>query len=246
MPLNYDDGQSVFDNGTSTWDDAAQFPVAPAIGSQGDMFNRLKALIPRSWFTSSPNFDATLQGSSLALAMNWALIQYAVLQMRIKTAIDGFLDIVSLDYFGALLPRLTQESDASFRNRILANLFVKGPTRADMIRVLTILTGRAPAVFEPSNILDSGGYDSSAFFDCTGAWGDPLPYQSFVTAYRPSVGVVSLGEYDTVREWQDVSGYYSDPEQGSISDAAITAAVETTRALGTVVWLRIADNPVSP
>ena len=246
MPLNYDDGQSVYNNGTSRWGDGAQFPVAPAIGSQADMFNRLKALIPASWFKTSPNFDATLQGPALALALNWALVMYARLQMRIKTAVDGFLDIVSLDYFGTSLPRLTQEGDNSFRNRILVNLFIKGPTRRDMINVLVALTGRQPAVFEPNNATDTGGYDGGAFFDHEGAWGDPLPFQSFVTALRPATGNESLGEYDTVREWLDVGGYYSDPNPEAVSDAAIYAAVEATRALGTIVWLRIADNPVSP
>ena len=246
MPLNYDDGQSVYDNGMSTWDDSAQFPVAPAIGSQADFFARLKALIPASWFTASSNFDATLQGAAQALSLNHALVMYAKLQMRIKTAVDGFLDIVSNDYLGATLPRLAQESDASFRNRILANLFVKGPTRSDMAKVLTILTGRAPAIFEPGNAMDSGGYDVGAFFDSAGGWGGALQYQVFVTAYRPIVGDTSLGEYDTVREWQDVGGYYSDPQEGNVADAAIAAAVEATRALGTIVWLRIADGPVTP
>ena len=246
MPLTYDDNQSTYDNGTSTWDDAAQFPVASAIGSQADLFARVKALIPRSWFKGSPNFDATLQGAAYALSQIYALLMYAGEQMRIRSAADGFLDIVSNDYFGPTVPRLTQEGDSSFRNRILANLFVKGPTRRDMANVLTLLTGRVPAIFEPGNAHDSGGYDGAAFFDAAGGWGDPLPYQCFVTAYRPAVGDTSLGEYDSVREWQDVGGYYSDAPAESVSDAAIYAAVESTRALGTTVWLRIANNPVAP
>src|ERR1700758_1036086 len=159
MPLNYDDGQSIYDNGTSTWDESAQFPVAPVIGSPGDFLNRLKALIPRSWFKASPNFDATLQGPAWALSNAYAQITYAALQMRIKTATDAYLDIISNDFFGAALPRLGQETDASFRSRILANLFIKGPTRRDMSAVLTVITGRAPTIFEPSNTTDSGGPD---------------------------------------------------------------------------------------
>ena len=246
MPLNYDDNQSRYDNTTSTWDDSAQLPVAPAIGTQADFFARLKALIPRSWFKSSPNFDATLQGAAFALAQLYALLMYARQQMRIRSAVDGFLDVVSNDYFGPTVPRLTQEGDASFRNRILANLFVKGPTRRDMADVLMLLTGRVPTIFEPGTANDSGCYDGAAFFDAWGGWGDPLPYQCFVTAYRPAVGDTSLGEYDTVREWLDVGGYYSDAQAESVGDTAIYAAVESTRALGTTVWLRIANDPVTP
>ena len=246
MPLTNDDGQSVYDNNVSTWDDAAQFPTAPAIGSQADCFARLKALIPRSWFKASPNFDATLQGAAWALSRLYALLMYARLQMRIRSAADGFLDIVANDYFGAAMARLTQEGDTSFRGRILANLFAKGPTRKDMAHVLTLLTGNAPAIFEPGNAADSGGYDGGAFFDAAGAWGDPLAYQAFVTAYRPAVNDMSLGEYDSPREWLDASGYYSDAQPASVSDAAIAAAVESTRPLGTIVWLRIADAPIVP
>lgn len=247
MPLNYDDGQSRYDNGTSTWADSAQFPVAPVIGSQADFFARIKALIPRSWFAVSSNFDATLQAPALALSLNYAQVMYAKLQMRIKTSIDGFLDIVANDYFGATLLRLGQEGDDSFRNRILANLFVKGPTRKDMSNVLTLLTGRTPAIFEPSNPSDTGGWDAGGFyFDAQGGWGDPLPYQSMVTAYRPLVSDVSLGELDSYRFSLDGNGYWSDAQPESVSDAAIIAAVEATRALGTIVWLRIADQPVIP
>jgi hypothetical protein len=246
MPINYDDGQSVYDNNSSTWDPSSDFPTPPAIGSRADIFARLKALFPRSWFQKSPNFDATLQGPAWALSNAYAQITYAALQTRIKTATDGYLDLISNDFFGAGLPRLTQESDNSFRARILANLFIKGPTRRDMNAVLTLITGRAPSIFEPGNTTDSGGWGGGAYFDVAGGWGDPLPFQSFVTAYRPVVGSVSLGELSTYRFNFDTNAYWSDAQPGSITDAAIIAAVETTRALGTTVWLRILSQPVTP
>lgn len=246
MPLNFDDGQSVYDNGASTWDPITDFPTPPAIGSQPDMFARLKALFPRSWFQKSPNFDATLQGPAWALSNAYAQITYAALQTRIATATDGYLDLISNDFFGAGLPRLTQESDNSFRSRILANLFIKGPSRRDMSAVLKVITGRAPSIFEPSNTTDSGGWCGGFYWDAEGGWGDPRPFQSFVTAYRPVVGSVSLGELSTYRFNFDTNAYWSDAQPGSIADAAIIAAVETTRALGTIVWLRISNQPVLP
>jgi len=245
MPQNFDDGQSAYDSGASTWDAISDFPASPAIGSVADMFARLKALFPRSWFQGAPNFNATLQGPAWALANAYAQITYAALQARIRSATDGYLDLISNDFFGAGLPRLAQESDNSFRARILANLFVKGPTRRDMSAVLTLITGRKPAIFEPGNPTDSGGWNGGMYFDHAGGWGDPLPFQSFVTAYRPVVGSVSLGELSTYRFNFDTNAYWSDAQPGSITDAAIIAAVETTRALGSIVWLRILNQPAT-
>ncbi|WP_083615571.1 hypothetical protein [Paraburkholderia sp. SOS3] len=74
---------------------------------------------------ASPNFDATLQGPAWALSSIYAQITYAALQTRIATATDGYLDLISNDFFGTSLPRLTNEPDGDFRARILANLFVK-------------------------------------------------------------------------------------------------------------------------
>ncbi|CAE6838065.1 hypothetical protein [Paraburkholderia nemoris] len=218
-----------------------------AIGDQSDFFSRLKAQIPASWFKSSPNFDATLQGPAWAMSSIYAQITYAALQTRIKTATDGYLDLISNDFFGTQLPRLTNEQDGPFRARILANLFVKGPTRANMSAVLKLITGRTPDIFEPSNTTDSGGWDGAFYWDTgVGKWGAPMPYQSFVTAYRPITNAQSLGELDSWRWSFDSYGAWSDAPVTSVTDAAIIAAVESTRMTGTVVWLRIANNPITP
>lgn len=200
-----------------------------ATGDQSNIFSRLKAQFPTSWFKLSPNFDATLQGPAWALSTIYAQITYARLQTRIATATDGYLDLISNDFFGTALPRLTNEQDGAFRARILANLFVKGPTRANMSAVLTLVTGRVPDIFEPSNTTDSGGWDGGAYWDTgAGKWGAPMPYQCFVTAYRPIGGVQDLGEYDTWRMSWDSYGAWSDNPVTAVTDAAIIAAVEST------------------
>jgi hypothetical protein len=244
MPTNWDDSISQWDDGVSTWDEVTALPAPPQIGSVADLFNRLKALVPRSWFGLAPNFAATLQAPAWALSANYAQITYAALQTRIKTATDGYLDLISYDFFGASLPRATFEADAAFRTRILANLFVKGPTRRDMATVLTLITGATPTIFEPNNPTDSGGWDGGLYFDVKGGWGDCLPYQSFVTAYRPIGGLVSLGEWDASRFNFDRNAYWSDEQANGLTDAVIIAAVEATRALGTIVWLRIVDRSI--
>ncbi len=214
-------------------------------GDQIDVYGRLRGLLPPSWYQEpTPIVDAVLQGPAWALSTNYAQITYAALQQRIKTATDSWLDIISQDFFGQSLLRLPNETDGAFRARILANLFVKGPKRANMSTVLTLITGRAPTIFEPSNTGDSGGWDGALYWDIDGGWGDPLPYQSFVTAYRPNSGQIDLGEWDARNYW-DAAGAWSDNPAG-LTDAAIIAAVESTRALGTLVWLRIANGPVTP
>ena len=219
------------------------------IGDQADFQQRLRSLIPKSWFPSgnSPNFDATLQGSAWALSSVYAQITYAALQTRIKTATDGWLDIISGDFFGTSLPRLLNESDGPFRARIFANLFVKGPRRGDMSKVLTLITGRAPLIFEPSNTSDSGGWDAALGWDVqVGGYGDAMPYQCLVTAYRPTGGNVTHGEWDTYTLAYDAWGAWTDVNLTSITDASIIAAVESTKPVATLCWLRIADAPVSP
>lgn len=219
-----------------------------ATGDQADMQQRVRALIPQSWFPQpAPVADALTAGQAWALSNAYAQLTYAALQSRIKTATDMWLDVISGDFFGPALPRLTNETDAAFRTRILANLFVKGPTRGNMAQVLTLLTGQAPVIFEPSNTSDSGGWDALLYWDATiGKLGDPLAFQSFVTVYRPSTALASLAEWDAWRFAWDAYGAWSESSPLSITDAALIAAVEATKPLGTIVWMRFANGPVLP
>lgn len=217
------------------------------VGDQQDMLTRLRALMPKSWLpVSAPVEEAKLSGPAWALSTVYTQITYAALQTRIRTATDGWLDIISGDFFGTTLPRLTNEGDDAFRARILANLFVKGPTRGNMRAVLTLLTGKAPDIFEPSNTTDSLGLDGSMYWDAAGRWGDPLPYQAFVTVYRPDTSLVSLAEWDAYRFTWDAGAYWSDETPNTITDAALIAAVESTRPLASVIWMRITSAPITP
>src|SRR5947207_74321 len=130
-----------------------------AVGDQQNMLQRLKALIPATWFgDTSPLLDALLNGLAKAASFSYSLILYATLQTRIKTATDGWLDMISADFFGSSLPRKANQSDASFRNRIVINLFRERATRNAVVKVLTDLTGRAPIIIEPQRPADTGAY----------------------------------------------------------------------------------------
>jgi hypothetical protein len=220
-----------------------------ATGDIADVLTRLKALLPNGWFVEpTPILDGFLTGIAWALSQVYGLIAYARLQTRIATATDGFLDLISFDFFGSSLPREAQESDAAFRSRIQAELLLERGTRKGLIRALQILTGRTPWVFEPARPADTGGYDTNSMgYNVAGGYGSLLlPYQAFVVAYRPlSSGIpnvagygISAGAYNTPSEAE-----YASPSMilGAISDASIYNAIASVIPAGTIAWTRISN-----
>lgn len=216
-------------------------------GDAQDITTRLKALFPGGWFRGpTPVLDAVLSGVSTPLAAAYALCTYARLQTRISTATDGFLDLIGYDYFGGKLPRRSRETDDLYRARILAALLAEKGTRRGLIRTLVTLTGRTPLVFEPSRPLDTGGYDvGGCGYDVAGGYGAlDLPYQAFVTAYRPAgQGIPNLSGYDSGPGGYDVGGQlaYTDLSQvqGAATDADIYAAISDVIEAGTIAWTQI-------
>ncbi|MGZ5029017.1 MAG: phage head spike fiber domain-containing protein [Methylobacter sp.] len=130
-------------------------------GDQSDISKRIKALIPPWLGDVTPYLDSLIQGMAYTGSFVYSLIAYAKLQTRIKTATDGWLDMISADFFGSALPRQANQSDTSFRNRIIINLFRERATRAGIVKVLQDLTGRTPVIFEPLRPLDTGAYGAA-------------------------------------------------------------------------------------
>ena len=218
-----------------------------ATGSQPDVLARIKSLLPNGWFRdATPVLDTVLGGIAAALAAVYTLTQYARLQTRIGTATDAFLDLISLDYFGATLPRKAGESDAAFRARVLAALFPEKATRRGMTRTLLALTGRAPAIFEPARPQDTGAYNTNTMgYNVAGAYGSlALPAQSFVTAYRPiGQGVPNVAGYGSPQGAYNTASPIEyagrDMIAGAVTDADILAAIDQTKVAGSLVWARI-------
>jgi hypothetical protein len=221
------------------------------VGSQEDCFERLRANLARWFGTVSPNLDALLQGTAETDSTNYSQITYSNQQTRIATATGDALDLISKDYFGYQLPRHHDENDASYKNRIYANLIQELATRNGMITVLTKLTGNVPTVIEGWNTLDIGAYDQSLYYDIYGGLGLIEPYTAviYVTSPQPE-GFVYIGGYDQT-EWGgfgydfNFNNAYIDSSEEiiEVSNKDIFEAVERTKVYGTHIYLYIDGFP---
>jgi hypothetical protein len=218
-----------------------------ATGDQDDISARIIALVPTRWFADlNPIRDAIIAGAANALALVYSILQYVKAQTRIGTATDGFLDLISFDYFGGSFPRRSAEQDAPFRQRILANLLRERATRKGITDALVTLTGRAPDIFEPWRIADTGAYNNSRMgYNTAGRYGSlKLNNQIFVVAYRPSgSGLPRIAGYNAARGAYTSPSYakYSSLGQvvGFVTDADIFAAVAAAKAAGIKAWVRL-------
>lgn len=111
--------------------------------------------------------------------------------------------------------------------------------------MLEDLTGATPIVFEPTRPQDTGAYRGPTLgYGVAGGYGSlSMPYQAFVTAYRPvGVGVPYVAGY------RSTPSGYSTPSRGeyvpaanlaSLTDDQIYAAIASVKMEGTVIWVRI-------
>ena len=159
-----------------------------ATGDQTDMLGRIKALIPRWFGDTTPILDSLLSGLANAQAFIYGLIAYAALQTRIATATDGWLDMIAADFFGIDLQRSPNETDDSYRARILGALFQEKATRNALVQSIRRVTGRMPIVIELTNPVDCGAYGVySTGYSVAGAYGSIVtPYTAMVIALRAS------------------------------------------------------------
>jgi len=220
-------------------------------GDQQDMIARLQAVLPTHWFPdSAPILEAVLSGLASGWAWLYSLLQYVKAQTRISTATDIWLDVIALDFFGSRIVRWTNQSDDAFRARILSEIFRERGTRAAVISALQDLTGRSPIVFEPARSTDTGGYTAltggggGVAYGAAGGWGSlSLPFQSFITAYRPvGAGIATVGGWGDPAGGYGVGGFeYADLDmiQGQVTDDAIYAAVADVLPVATIGWTSI-------
>jgi len=217
------------------------------IGDTQDMLARLKATLPQSWFPdSTPILNGLLSGMARVWEHIYGQLSFTRLQTRLATATSGYLDAISKDFLGTLLPRRLAEPDTAFRVRIQKELVRERNTRNAVISVLTDLTGRTPLVFEPSRPADTGGYGIGTGYGVVGGWGSlALPYQCFVTAYRAHTSGIA-----TVAGYGGPNGGYGTGAieyaslsmiQGQIADSDIEAAIARVMPCSAIAWTRISN-----
>ena len=217
------------------------------IGDQADMAGRLRAALPGRWFgDTAPVLDAVLAGIGAIWAALYGQLQAAIVQTRIATATDAFLDMIALDFFGRRIRRRTAEADDPFRARVLREMRRERGTRSAVISALTDLTGRIPDVFEPARPADTGAWNGQIGYGTAGRWGSlMLPRQCFVTALRPTGQGIALvtgyngptGGYGIGATcWADHTAI-----GGTVTDTDIATTVANITPAASISWLRISS-----
>lgn len=223
-----------------------------------------------------PILDAILNSFVYTDIINYQQIQYDQLQTRINEydasgtvitdphpvippvygATDINLDLISNDYFGDELPRQENETDNSFRTRILINLLQEKATRPGMQSALFKLTGIEPIIYEPSNVSDNGAYNvpSTLAYNTLGSYGGGswLAYQAWIWVFCPPYqGMANFngfnsnyGGYNTVTlpsVTPVVLNIYGDAYliYTPITDAMVINLVRLTKVYGTLIHLYI-------
>ena len=211
-------------------------------GNSSDIITRLKAVLPAGWFPdATPVLDTVLAGLATGWSSLHALLASVQIQARIATATGQFLDGASADFFANRLPRRNTESDDAFRVRIKQQLVRDHATRAAIVSIVTDLTGKAPIIFEPARVSDTGGYATPAMgYGVAGAWGSlGLPFQVFVTAHRAQgVGIANVAGYGTPGPLARASLAAA---AGQVTDTDIYAAIASVMPTGTRAWTRITN-----
>jgi hypothetical protein len=137
--------------------------------------------------------------------------------------------------------------DDPFRQRIARELRRVRGTRAAIVSALTDMTGRPPVVFEPARSSDTGGYSAGGVgYGIAGGWGSlTLPYQCFVTAFRPrGAGIAGVaGWCSPTGGWGGGALEYASLEMiaGEVTDADIFAAVADVIPVATTAWTQISN-----
>lgn len=220
-----------------------------------DVVSRLRTVLPKRWFSDdSPNLSALLKSIATPWAWLYQSISYVICQTRLATATDDWLDLISHDYFGDILPRDSGESDSSYRPRIQRALLRESATRSAISSGLNTLVGSQPMIFEPANCMDTGSY--GAFQDRSnlngtglaygqaGGWGSlEIPLQFFVTVNRPPTpGISMLAGYGTPNAGygEGTIGYVDlSVLPGQVTDLDIQTTLCRLLPVNAIAWLRI-------
>lgn len=223
-------------------------------GDIDDFVKRLKAVLPSRWFTDqTPVLTGVLTGLASSWSWLYGLLGDVRAQLRIGTASGIFLDMIAADFFGTRLTRRTAQTDDGFRTAICKEIVRERGTRAALTSSVRDLTGRAPTIFEPARPADTGGYGvrgmtagSGLGYGVAGGYGSlALPFQCFVTAYRPrGTGIANVAGWGApVGAYGRGAVEYANLSMiaGQVTDADILTAVAAVLPANAIAWTRIGN-----
>lgn len=226
---------------------------------------RLAALFPNGWAApeaaQTGNLSGVLNAGGGVLAQVLQALNYGRASILLGTATAPELDLASQDFLGASLPRPAGMSDADFAALIQAHLFPRGATRPAIAAALLTLTGKQPRMLEPWAPADTGawgsasgsywGHDSAAN---PGRWGAPqMRATGFIDSAPPLAKPALNG--NPVPAWGAPFYWSRGPGLGTVVPAygfmilapayagTIPALLETLRAIGVTIEVRITANP---
>jgi len=168
-----------------------------------------------------------------------------------QTETSPELDLASQDFFGTALPRPSGMSDANFDALIVSNLFKTAATRQAISNAVEALTGVAPRMLEPWNVLDTGSWGNASYWNVDSVanparWGNgSLRYQGFVET--APVAIPIFGANIPILGWGD-GAYWNVPGYffgiiGNNSALSVYDVINAIRAYGTIVWVKFVAQP---
>jgi len=167
---------------------------------------------------------------------------------RLDTCEGDQVDIYADDFYGVGgLPRKTGESDASYKQRIQAGLFIPYTTREAFTQAITQLTGIAPRLISPWIAGQTAAYDWYSYYDIDdeaypALYGDSsLSYQAFVIADLPpatgSEQATAIWGYDAGAAYDIYTGTYWNLQAANFtSQADLDALINRIKAFGITIW----------
>ncbi|BCI68061.1 hypothetical protein [Acetobacter aceti] len=202
-----------------------------ATGDQADFVTRLRQLLPDNWFPAAPAAGeqekapvlvGVLSGCANVLAWLWLQLADVSNQARLQTTTGTDLSMKADDYFGIdNFPRMSGETDAAYRQRIINQLRATKNTRAAIIAAVQAVTGTTPTIIEQTNADDCKGYGSTANPSAGGGYGYGAGLHN---------GHLSGGQF------------FITVQRGSVTDDSIILnAINSTKAVGAIAWTRITD-----
>jgi hypothetical protein len=172
-------------------------------------------------YTPTTFFNNIMWGYITTASIAYTQMQYCFNQTRIgiyelrnpnsgaPLAYGNNLDLISMDYYGNLLPRRPNEGDDNYRNRIFVNLISGKATRNAMTLALFNLTGFIPTIIEPWNSGDLGvlNWDMppTIGLNSIGGLGSNAPYTCYITVYifqgQGMQGYTGVSSLDVTVTW---------------------------------------------